>query len=410
MHIDNIYTAVVKRLNFASIKYLILIKSMNGLYIHIPFCGKVCDYCDFSVLAAPSRLYEEYVTLVLEEAKIRFTMDPSFLGCIQTVYLGGGTPSILPALLMKKMLSGLSELGVPFSQIQEFTMEVNPESAIVERLENAMDFGVDRFSLGLQSLDDSLLQKIGRSHTVKVGMEALEKLILLSSQGIRVSADLMFQLPNQTVENFVSDVRFLASSGVGHISFYGLNVAPHTVLGTHVRKGLLEIPEDLYRDMYNGGVVALETAGFHRYEVSNFAKPREESIHNQNYWNLGEYWGLGPGAHSFQNNMRFAGPQTYAVWRNWVREGCPHKALDLDPIGKKERIFEKVWLSLRQESGLDLDALAKEENVSIASKTLLPLIEKKWIEKEANRVRLVGDGWVMMDSVVEALIPHNIPT
>jgi len=383
---------------------------MNGLYIHIPFCAKVCNYCDFSVLAAPSRLYEEFITLVLEEAKIRFRTDPCFLERIETVYLGGGTPSILPASLMKKLLLGLSELGVPFSQIREFTMEINPESAIMERLENVMNFGVDRFSLGLQSLDDSLLQKIGRSHTVKVGMEALEKLLLLTSRGIRVSADLMFQLPNQTVENFVSDVRFLASSGVGHISFYGLNVAPHTVLETHVRKGLLEIPEDLYRDMYHQGVLALESAGFHRYEVSNFAKLHEESIHNQNYWNLGEYWGLGPGAHSFQNSVRFAGPPTYAAWRNWVCEGCPSKALNLDPIEKKERIFEKVWLSLRQESGLDLVALAKEENVSVSSEMLLPLIEKKWIEKEDHRVRLVGDGWIMMDSVVEALIPHNIPT
>lgn len=383
---------------------------MNGLYIHIPFCSKVCDYCDFSVLAAPARLYEEYVALVLKEAAIRFGTDPSFLGCIQTVYLGGGTPSILPVPLMKKLLLGLSELGVPFSQLQEFTMEVNPESAIAERLENAMGFGVDRFSLGLQSLDDSLLQKIGRVHTVKVGMDALERLIVLGSRGIRVNVDLMFQLPNQTVENFVSDVSFLALSGVGHVSFYGLNVASHTVLGTHVRKGLLELPEDLYRDMYHGGIAALESAGFHRYEVSNFAKPHEESIHNQNYWNLGEYWGLGPGAHSFQNKVRFAGPTTYAVWRNWVREGCPNKALDLDPIGKKERIFEKVWLSLRQESGLDLNVLARDENVFISSDVLLPLIEKKWIEKDTHRVRLVGDGWIMMDSVVEALVPHHIPT
>jgi oxygen-independent coproporphyrinogen-3 oxidase len=383
---------------------------MQGLYIHVPFCGKVCNYCDFAVLAAPPRLYEEYVNLLLQEATVRIKRDPAFVAGLTTLYLGGGTPSILPPALMHRLLKGLSDLGVPFAHLDEFTMEVNPESAFPERLETVMQFGASRLSLGLQSLDAFLLGKIGRAHTVEMGLEALERLIALSFRGIRISADLMFQLPLQTVENFISDVRFLALSGVGHISFYGLNVAPNTVLGTHVRKGLLELPEALYRDMYNGGVTVLEAAGFHRYEVSNFAKSGEESIHNQNYWNRGEYWGLGPGAHSFQNQVRFAGPSAYARWRSWVQDGCPDRLVEKDLIHKKERIIETIWLSLRQESGLDLDALQKNENVTISPGTLEALLQKKWIRIHSNRVSLAGDGWIMMDSAVQALIPHNIPS
>lgn len=375
---------------------------MTGLYIHVPFCRKVCDYCDFSVQSVPGRLYPEYVDLLLREAELRLRGRRFY-----TFYLGGGTPSVLPAELLQRLFSGLARLGVRFGDMKELTMEMNPESAFPDRLAVAMDSGIRRFSLGLQTLDDELLKMVGRSHSVKTGMAALERLLSLVPRGIRVNADLMFDLPGQTLSGFVSDVRRIAGSGAGHISVYGLTVSPHTVLGARVRKGELKISEDLYPEMYRACVSELEQAGFHRYEVSNFAKPGEESIHNQNYWDRGEYLGLGPGAHSFEGNVRSAGPSRYAEWRRWVRAGCPSGGFALDTLGKKERVTEIVWLSLRQAKGLDLDALFKTEGVSVPMNAVDCLCAKGWISVRGSHLCLAGDGWLMMDSVVNSLLPSD---
>lgn len=339
--------------------------------------------------------------LLLREAEIRL-QGRNF----DTFYIGGGTPSILPAELLQDLLAGMASLGVHFGEMKELTMEVNPESAFPDRLAVAMDFGIRRFSLGLQALDDDLLKRVGRSHSVKTGMDALDRLLALESQGIRVNADLMFDLPGQTLSGFVSDVRRIAASGVGHMSVYGLTVSPHTVLGTRVRNGLLNVSEDLYPEMYRACVSELECAGFHRYEVSNFAKPGEESIHNQNYWDRGEYLGLGPGAHSFGGSVRSAGPSRYAEWRRWVVAGCPSDGLALDSLGKKERITEIVWLSLRQSKGLDLKAL-EAEGVSVPMNIVDSLCANDWISVRGSQICLIGEGWLMMDSVVEALLPSD---
>lgn len=382
---------------------------MLSLYIHTPFCAKVCHYCDFSVLSAPERLFEEYLILLEKEIEIMLRRYPEFIDNTKTIYWGGGTPSILKIEQQNKVFQALEQQGISLFSLLEFSMEFNPESCFQDRVENAIHHGVNRFSLGLQAFQENLLLRIGRSHDVQTAKTALEKLISLKSEGISVSGDLMFNLPGQTTEDFLSDVRFLADQDVDHISFYGLNVAPLTVLGKRIERGSEKIDDIVYEPMYLGGVEILTNANFERYEVSNFAKPNKQSLHNQNYWRGGSYLGFGPGAHSFVGSKRFNAPEKYAPWRQWVLEGCPESKLNVDLIGKEERLTEKIWLSLRTSDGLDLKAL-EEESVRIPEEVIQRWESKEMLACVDDHLHLQGRGWIFMDSIIEDFLIHNIPS
>lgn len=377
-----------------------VVKKMFGLYIHIPFCAKICDYCDFHVMPAFPKLYQEYTDLLCREVEFFDAAHPGLLKTAQTLYLGGGTPSILPLDCLSQIFGCLRSLGVDVDSLKEVSMEFNPESTRKHTVEKALELGVRRFSLGLQTFDGNLLTTIGRSHSVEAGIQALD---LLTSSGAQVSGDLMFNLPGQTVRSFLNDVDRLSDFNLNHISFYGLTVSPRSMLGQKVSKGLLNIDEDLYEEMYLNGVELLGRKGFERYEVSNFARPGYESIHNRNYWSRGEYAGFGPGAHSFLGNTRFYAPEMYPRWRDFVREGAPESRLTTDKLNDGDVLMELLWLSLRQSSGLDLQGL------SSFGVRLPPSSYEKWLKKgfvsmeNHDRLKLCGRGWIFMDEIVTDL-------
>ncbi|MDR1758995.1 MAG: radical SAM family heme chaperone HemW [Fibrobacter sp.] len=376
-----------------------------GLYVHVPFCEKVCDYCDFAVMPSLPSLHEEFVELLLQEAKHYRQKNTAVFESFQTLYLGGGTPSVLSPALLEKLLRGLRNLGLSFRNLQEFTMEMNPESGDEQKLLSAGAFGLSRVSLGLQTLNDDLLHTIGRKHSAKTGLDTLRLLLHYQKEkGIRVNADLMFSLPEQTIEMFLKDAETLAGSGIGHVSFYGLNIPEHSRMNTRLQQGKLSFSDEHYAEMYLKGSAVFERAGFLRYEVSNFAKPGEESIHNINYWKGGVYLGLGPSAHSYDGHTRRANPRNYAAWRRWIEAGYPESGTEKDVLGAKEKIIEFIWLSLRQSNGLNLNDLEKMGIVIPGS------VIKKWVrcgyaERNAETFRLTGEGFVFMDRVVESLLP-----
>jgi oxygen-independent coproporphyrinogen-3 oxidase len=299
----------------------------------------------------------------------------------------------------------LESVGVRIPELKEVSMEFNPESTNEETLQNALDLGVNRISLGLQTFDAGLLRLVGRSHAVQAGLDALN---LLTSAPVQVNADLMFDLPEQTVPSFLGDVDRLSDFPLNHISFYGLNVSPRSRLGHRVSRGELSINENLYEPMYSGGVEILERKGLLRYEVSNFARPGFESIHNQNYWNRGEYAGFGPGAHSFVQGVRYNAPEIYPRWRDYVLSGCPTSALSVDKLDRDAVIMETLWLSLRQSKGVSVETLR------MLGITLDENVCKRWIDKEfltydncsnptRKSLKLVGRGWIFMDDIVTDL-------
>jgi len=372
---------------------------MLGLYIHVPFCAKVCDYCDFRVMPAFPKLYQEYTDLLCREMESFAARNPGVLPTAETLYLGGGTPSILPRECLAQIFDCLRSLGVPVQGLREISMEFNPESTSDHTVNGALELGVSRFSLGIQTFDANLLKRIGRSHTVEAGVKALE---LLTSSGAQVSGDLMFNLPGQSVESFRNDVSRLSDYCLNHISFYGLTVSPRSRLGLQVEKGLLNIDEDLYESMYLDGVELLDSKGFRHYEVSNFARPGYESVHNRNYWNRGEYAGFGPGAHSYLGTTRFYAPEMYPRWRDFVRSGLPESMLTTDKLEREDVLMEYFWLSLRQSSGLDLQGL-ETFGVKLDPRCYERWLQKDFIQIEDNFLRLKGRGWIFMDDIVTDL-------
>ena len=370
---------------------------MFGIYIHVPFCAKICDYCDFRVMPANSRLFEEYTDLLEREIRAFNAVHPEALSQARTLYLGGGTPSILPSACLERIFATLESCGVRVRNLDEVSMEFNPESCTDESVQTALACGVRRFSLGLQTFSQSLLDRIGRRHTVERGFDALRR--LTSIPQAKVTGDLMFDLPGQTVDSFLSDVDRLSDFPLGHLSFYGLNVGERTRLGGRVSRGEETVDDSLYEPMYLGGVEILEKKGFSRYEVSNFAKPGDESIHNMNYWNRGEYIGFGPGAHSFFNGRRFCAPEMYPRWREYVNAGAPDSALTYDELNDDDILTERVWLSLRQRSGLDLNAL-KSDGVVVSPEGYSSWVDKGFATVEKGVLALQGRGWIFMDSVV----------
>lgn len=373
---------------------------MLGIYIHIPFCAKVCDYCDFHVMPAFPKLFQEYTDLLCREMEIFGDAHPGLLASAETLYLGGGTPSILPSGCLQQIFSCLKSLGVNIGALKEVSMEFNPESTSESSVAGALELGVRRFSLGLQTFDETLLKRIGRSHSVDAAVRALN---LLVSSNAQVSGDLMFDLPGQSVRGFLEDVDRLSDFDLNHVSFYGLTVSPRTILGQKVSKGVLEVNEDLYEEMYMGGVEVLERKGIKRYEVSNFARPGFESVHNRNYWFRGEYVGFGPGAHSFLDKTRFYAPEIYPRWRDFVCEGAPVSMLSKDELGCDDVIMEHFWLSMRQSLGLDLQRLTNL-NVCLPESAYAKWVAKNFVTVESNRyLKLVGRGWIFMDDVVTDL-------
>lgn len=373
---------------------------MLGLYLHIPFCAKLCDYCDFFAISAPEKLYLEYLTLVLKEISVFSERHPHVLERVETMYVGGGTPSILPPELLDRLFSSISAMGVPLKKLREFSMEFNPESCDAERLSVAMGHGVNRASIGIQTFHQELLDRIGRRQTVRSSLNALD--LLMSKNDIRVNADLMFNLPGQTLDVFLQDLNRLSDFPLGHISFYGLKVDPESMLGHRIKRGELSIDEDLYAPMYKEGVKMLSGKGFDRYETSNFAKPCEESLHNLNYWRRGEYLAFGPGAHGFFEGERFCAPEMYARWRDYVVEGLPRESLMVDKVGPEECMAEYIQLSLRTKYGMQLDEL-KKLGYAIRSSSIEKWVEKGFLANEDGCIKLVGDGWIFMDRVVEEL-------
>ncbi|GBU25495.1 coproporphyrinogen III oxidase [Fibrobacteria bacterium R8-3-H12] len=356
---------------------------MQSLYIHVPFCASICSYCDFCAMPVPERLHSEYVDLLLRELELRAM--PNF----ETIYLGGGSPSVLSIKNLQKLLKGL-----PANNLKEFTMEWNPEQVDSEKIQLALDFGINRFSLGIQSLDDGLLKMLGRQHSAKQALGAFEKLNENFKTG---SADLMFCLPNQSTENFLSDVKTLVALGAKHISFYGLTLEKG--------KKLPPQPEDLYPEMYLKAAQILSEAKLDRYEVSNFALQGHESKHNQVYWKRGSYLGIGPSAHSCLNGVRSYVEGKYVPWKKWVMAGCPQNGLTQDIPSEEGREIEAVWLSLRTREGLSLKDYEREFGKKFELKKTEPFIEKGWLKLDKGYIRLNGEGWLWLDKIFLYSLP-----
>lgn len=313
---------------------------MSGLYVHIPFCVRKCAYCDFYSLAGREDLIDPYIDALLGECEAYRSMS------FRTMYLGGGTPTVVGAENLTRLVGGLRR-SFDLSRLDEATIEANPESATEETLKAALNAGFSRISVGVQSLSDGELKSVGRIHTARQAVDAID---LASKVGFRnISVDLIAGLPGQTWASLRDSIDGLTSLGISHLSLYCLSLEHGTPLAQDPPRNLPL--DDMQADLYEQAHAYLKNKGFVHYEISNFALSGYECKHNLNYWRGGEYLGLGPAAASHLRGKRF---KNRADLKAYMKK--PTGIVDeVEELRPDEKAAEEAMLRLRLlEEGLDV--------------------------------------------------------
>lgn len=359
-----------------------------GLYLHIPYCLAKCRYCDFYSRGGSHGVPDEYVDALIRRIG-------SFKACGQlpehpdTVYFGGGTPSLLTPEQVKRILSAAN----PSAQA-EVTLEANPETVTEQTLYGFLQAGVNRLSLGVQTARDDSLLRLGRPHTAAQSREAFAAARRVGFNNI--SGDIMLALPQYTNSEFDETLDLIASGGATHISAYLLKIEPGTAFYQNPPQGLPD--EDAAADFYLYAVDRLHSAGFKQYEISNFAKPGFEGKHNLLYWNCNDYLGIGPAAHSCVNNQRFYWP---GDTRAFLQPDC-------QPITDGDCTVEDyLVLQLRLTSGLRLDELKAKYNVEFTPrqfKFLKQCVDAGYATLDDNVLALTPSGLIIQNSILCELI------
>ncbi len=361
-------------------------QTMAGLYIHIPFCRRRCNYCDF-YFVTNSALIADFLAALSKELTARASLLDGHV--IETLYFGGGTPSMLSSKDLSSILNLIFRTYTVASNL-EFTLEVNPEDADVPYFSALKELGINRISLGIQSFCDTKLRWLSREHTAAQSRHALE---LAQTYFSNVSVDLIFGIEGETLTEWETELATVLSFQPQHVSAYALTIEPRTLLEKLIKRGQRQPPLDAVQaDMFVCTMHTLQAAGYEHYEVSNFAKPHYLSRHNRAYWQRVPYLGFGPSAHSFitmpHHEERFANHANLKVYLQ-----SPEHALAFREILTPKDIFnEMVLLGLRQKSGLNLSELQKKFC------NFAPQFSAHFARCVAKLNSLEADGFVVMES------------
>ena len=370
-------------------------KPTLGLYIHIPFCKAKCAYCDFYSLAHSEEKMDAYVAALLHHLE---EVAPRAAGMqVDTVYFGGGTPSYLGAARLCRILQTVLR-RYDVARDAEITLEANPDSAgDWKELRKLRRAGFNRLSLGVQSTDDALLRRIGRVHTYEQVQQAVTA--VRKAKFTNLSLDLIYGLPGQTMEDWQRTLADAVALGPEHLSCYGLKLEEGTPLWQQ-RQTLTLPDDDAQADMYLYTVAALGEMGYEQYEISNFAKPGKASRHNLKYWNMEEYAGFGPGAHSDFGGVRYGYVRdidSYIAGKLVLSESENDSTLARD--------YEYVMLSLRTAAGIDRQTFEKRYRQRFQPmETLFEQYEKAGLALPTEGGwRLTPKGFLVSNSIIAAL-------
>ncbi len=364
---------------------------MRHVYLHIPFCRRRCSYCDFSIAVRKRIPAREYVTAVLGELDLVRAADPG-AGDLETLYLGGGTPSLLPPDALKTLLTSLRDaFHVTTSRDDvEVTLEANPEDVTPDNARAWRESGVNRVSLGAQSFDDRVLKWMHRPHdAARIG----HAVRALRGAGIdNISLDLIFGLPAELERDWERDLERALSLLPSHLSLYGLTVEERTPLARWVSRGATAAPnDDRYAEEYLLAHRRLAASGYEFYEVSNAARDGHRSRHNSAYWSGRAYVGLGPAAHSFDGRARRWNTAAWDAYRRALAAG--RSPVDSEEVlTDEQRELERVYLSLRTDTGVSLSAHPTNR--------LTAWVSAGWATVAGGYVRLTPEGWLRLDALV----------
>ena len=361
------------------------------VYLHVPFCARRCSYCDFSIAVRREVPVDEYLTALEAELATRFGREEPIE--VDTIYLGGGTPSRLGGAGVARAIA-LVRRHFVLSRGGELTIEANPEDVDVGSAEAWVAGGVNRLSLGSQSFDDRVLAWMHRTHDAAATLRAVAS---ARAAGIAdISLDLIFALPAVLERDFESDVRRVLALEPQHVSLYGLTVEPSTPLGRWVARGTAtERPEEDYEREFLVAHDLLTGAGLEHYEVSNYALPGRRARHNSAYWSGVAYVGLGPAAHGFDGRVRRWNHRAYTAWRDRALAGGDPIEGE-EPLSDDNRVAEAVYLGLRSDRGLGL--LPGDRDVVEAWRVA------GWVTLGPDgRLRCTPLGWLRLDALAAAL-------
>lgn len=390
-------------MNLCNFGYKESIMSEGGIYIHIPFCNNKCLYCDFYSGGVRNAKWDNYVNAICNEL-IQRRKELNFK--VVSLYIGGGTPSLMPVTELKRLIIKIKEI-TDINDFEEFTLEVNPEDVNCNNIKGWKESGVNRISLGIQSLHDSELKNIGRKHD---SLKAIGALKLLIDNFHNVSADIMFGLPGQTLESYTDSLVKILGIKPHHVSSYSLMLEPGTAMTHLVNHGKITLPEEkLWLSMYDATTRILSGYGFNRYEISNYSLPGFESIHNSLYWKGNPYIGLGPGAHSYDgSSLRRSNPSDIKGYVNFFNGQSDENHFYTEEILNQDQLMiEMIMTRLRMAEGLNLNEFQKKfgiiEKEKLEHKALRYILNGK-MEYKDDRLSFTDEGYFISDAILSDLI------
>ncbi|MBV2179721.1 MAG: radical SAM family heme chaperone HemW [Castellaniella sp.] len=368
-----------------------------SIYVHVPWCVHKCPYCDFNSHERTGELPEEDYLRALQ-ADLEQALPDVWGRPVSTVFFGGGTPSLLSADAIDRII-GMLRAMLNLPPDVEITLEANPGTAEAGRFQGYAQAGVNRISLGIQSFDDDKLKRLGRIHDAAQARAAIG----MAQRAVdRVNLDLMFALPQQTLAECERDVREAISFGTGHLSLYHLTLEPNTVFAKYPPR----LPDDeLSATMQDRAAELAESAGFERYEVSAYARPGQICQHNLNYWQFGDYLGIGPGAHSkisFQDRItRQARARMPDAWMRLVLEGEGRHVVERRELDHQDLGFEFMLNALRLKQGVEGGLFIERTGLSLMS--VLPAmrraVDRGLLEPGLERIRATAQGWRFLNDL-----------
>lgn len=375
-----------------------------SLYIHYPFCTNICSYCDFYKEGFDPKLEEEYFNILKTELELSVKSFKPDKRTLDTIYIGGGTPSLAGIELLTDFLERIKKRFIVHREV-EFSFEINPESIDVGKLIALQALGVNRPIFGIQSFDNGLLKTLNRRHNL---YDSFYAVYLARALGfVNFGVDMIFGLPRQTSRKLSDDLNQLIELAPPHISYYQLTVEKGTVLERKINENKLRLPgNDLQSAMYHAINHELSKYGYARYEISSYAAPGYECKHNLRYWQGGDYLGLGPSAHSFIGNRRFANIDNLETYVNTIKSG--KRPLIFDSDDKSARINEAIMLGLRTAGGIDkkafLKRFGKSFEKSVNLEYFMMMNEKNLVASDEKSISLTESGMLLADEIISHLI------
>lgn len=383
-----------KEINGKFVKYLKTV-ALAGIYIHIPFCKQACHYCDFH-FSTNTGLKRQMVRMICKE----LALQKNYLGSgsiIHTVYFGGGTPSLLEAAEIAQILDAVQKHYR--LELQELTIEANPDDLHPDKLLDLKKMGFDRLSIGIQSFDDRVLRFYNRAHSARQSLHAVDK---AQQAGFnKLSIDLMYGFPQPDHALWIRDLTTAIQLDPGHISSYALTVEPDTALGHWVAKGkFAPASEDFVAEQFEMMQEKLGQAGYVQYEISNFGRPGAFAIHNTNYWMGVPYLGIGPSAHSFDGKSRQHNPSNNIKYIKALEQGQP--SFELDEIEPIDALNEYMLTSLRTMWGADLEYIRTRYDIDVRrekGEVIHRLEQEGWLNLKQSRLILTDKGKLLADAL-----------